>query len=315
MVFSHPIPSQRAETVDLKRSLSETSDIAGVVRAYDRFWELQTKRGWKAAKTWARKHHVNPAAMVSLRAIRMQLLSELCSVGLVEQRDVVRGDLRRGAIINRHGDCELLVGALWCTAGPGNLASRNRVGSFGLMATALEGKARLHPSSVLFHRKPPADPSGDPVVLPEWYSYRNLVQTSDVFLRDCSSMLPEQILLFGGSTLEKAAAATTTDANHDQNLRGILDEWIAIESSSEEGEDNVHLLIRARETIEAILERKLLHLSSKHPQRSKDQHDFFLDGIRRFFDDLESGRIPEHEPRAPSNDFHDYFLEENEAEV
>jgi HrpA-like RNA helicase len=327
-VFSHPIPGQREEAKESHRSFSETSDIEGIVRAYDQFWELQTKHGWKAAKTWAREHFVNPSAMVSMGAIRRQLLNELRGVGLVDPKDVVRGELHRRAKVDRHGDCQLLVGALWCTAVPKNLAARNRMGRFGNVTTAFEEKARLHPSSVLFHRKPPSSyptsdgssDGDDVVVLPDWYLYCHKVQTSDVFLRGCSSVLPEQILLFGGSHLDTAAAITKISNPNNHNIRGILDGWITIESSVEGGDETVDLLIRARETIESILERKLLNLSSKSSQRSPSEQqrdnndDLVFDGIRGFFDNLETSRIPEPEPRAPSNDFHDYFLEEDEAE-
>ena len=330
-VFSHPIPSQREEARECHKSFSKTSDIEGIVRAYDKFWELKTMHGRQVAKTWARENFVNPSAMESIGAIRRQLLNELRRMGLVDSKDVFQGELHRNAKVDRHSDCQLLVSSLWCTAVPKNLGSRNRIGRFGNVTTAFEDRARLHPSSVLFHRKPPSsDPTSDDsndvddvIVLPDWYLYFNKVQTSDIFLRGCSSVLPEQILLFGGSHLDVAAAAAAAEriSTPKYNIRGILDGWITIESSVEGRDETVDLLIRARETIESILERKFHNLSSKSSsQRSPSEQqrdnndDLVFDAIRDFFDNLESNRIPEPEPSAPTNDFHDYFLEGDEAE-
>ena len=262
---------------------------------------------------------MNSSAFFNMRATRKQLLSYLAGLGLVDQKDITRGDLRRSATVNQHSDCELLLGALWCTALPQNLASRNRFGHFGTLTTAFEEDARLHPSSVLFHRKPPPkedELTGEAIILPEWYSYRHKVQTSDLFLQGCSSVLPEQILLFGGSHLDTTAIA----ASSDRKLCGVLDGWIAIESGSDDEDETTHLLLRARRMIEATIDRKLLNLFKKSSQWSKNQDsenescDTVIDGIRTFFDDLENDRIPKPEPRRPSSDFHDYFLEGNEAE-
>ena len=96
------------------------------------------------------------------------------------------------------------------------------------------------------------------------------------------------------------------------NIKGILDEWIIIEGNSEE---IVHLLIRARKAIQTILEHKLLSLSSGSNKTFQDENDgSIVESIRMFLDELENGRIPEPEPRAPSNDFLDYFLDDEETE-
>ncbi len=295
IVFSN---ASLTETRESNRFFSETSDMEGILRAYDAFWQVQSLEGWKVAKQWAREHSVNPAAMVAMKKVRQQLLDELCEAGLVEPGDISKGDLREGASIDQHGDSQLLVSALWCTAVPQNLAAPNRVGGFGKLSTFSEEVARLHPSSVLFHRKPPQnDHNDDSVVIPEWYSFRRKVQTSSVFLRGCSSVLPEQILLFGGSHLDTS--------NPTGGIHGILDGWITIEGEKE----TVNLLIHVRKTVEVMLERKL---SSN--QFCNENDDFIVNSIRMFLDKLETGRIPESEPRAPSNDFIDYFLEDGDAE-
>jgi hypothetical protein len=309
IVFSTPSLTQ---TRNSHRSFSVTSDIEGIICAYDKFWQVRTQEGWKAAKLWARENGVNPAAMTSMRAVRRQLLDELCKVGLVKEGDVVRGELRMDASVNQHDDCKLLVSALCCTAVPQNLAARNRISGFGVLATASEESARLHPSSVLFHRRPPSnDVDDETLVLPEWYSFHRKVQTSGVFLRGCSSVLPEQILLFGGSHLNRSATTTSSASSQGRRIKGILDGWIAIDGVNEE---NVDLLIRARNAIETILERKLLNLSVNPKKYCTENDNLVIDGLRRFLDELDTGRIPELDPRAPSNDFLDYFLEDGEAE-
>ena len=293
------------------RFFSKTSDTEGIIQAYDQFWQVQSNEGWKTARKGAREQRINPSAMTSMRAVRRQLLDELCRAGLVDPGDVERGELRLGATINENRDCKLLVSALWCTAVPQNLAARNKMDGFGVLTTSSDESARFHPSSVLFQRRPPTNESAEnDVIHSEWYSFRRKVQTDNVFLRGCSSVLPEQILLFGGSHLDTTTKAMVPASLTD--IKGILDEWIIIEGNSQQ---IVHLLIRARKAIQTILEHKLLSLSSGSNKTLQDENDgSIVQSIRMFLGELENGRIPEPEPRAPSNDFLDYFLEDEETE-
>ena len=321
LVFSPPTFSDhRNETVQRKKSFSETSDILGIINAYDSFFRICKKEGWNAAKNWCRENHINPSVIQTIQAIRKQILAELVTVNLVDRTDMYRRELSKEATINIHGDCELLVGSLLCTAVPNNFAARNRLsGKFRnvrSLTTAFKESVRLHPSSVLCHRKLPKDEDGDPIALPGWYSYHTKLHTSDVFIKDCSSVLPEQILMFGGNHLDTTKSLSIENCD---NVRGIMDEWIIVQNSDEE---NINLLLRTREIIKALLERKLLRLSanpfgkmSSNHRAEEENDNLVVSSIRKFFDELETNRIPENDRSFPNMDFHDYYLEEGEVET
>lgn len=73
------------------------------------------------------------------------------------------------------------------------------------MRTRLEDAAGLHPGCVAFQRAPPRRRS-EQAALPQWFLYKEMVLSSQVFLRDCSAVVPEQVMLFGGSKLAPAPA-------------------------------------------------------------------------------------------------------------
>merc|ERR1712176_169359 len=84
----------------------------------------------------------------------------------------------------------------------------------------------LHPSSVSFYRKPPRG-----VKLPSWYLYREMVLSSQVFLRECTTMTPEQIALFGGFSLKRFSNQNSLANDDTTPHRNVLDDWIVVESS------------------------------------------------------------------------------------
>jgi len=145
--------------------------------------------------------------------------------------------------------------------------------------------------------------------------YREKVLTSQLFLRGCSALSPEQILLFGGYDLKQYGGVDDCDNDGNGNgdtskngykhqIRGVLDGWIAVEGRN--SEKTIDLFLRARENIEMIFERKIMY-----PNRQND--DRFIAGVRELFDSLahdENSRVYEKESETRPDDFHDFFLEE-----
>ena len=142
--------------------------------------------------------------MQNLTSLRSQLLDELVRTGLVRRDDLGydrrNRELRGDAEVNRHAGNESLTLAVLTTGLPGNLASRRSMAHFGVMRTRLEENAGLHPASVSFTRAPPKSRS-EQTALPQWFLYREMVLSSQVFLRDCSAINPEQLVLFGGTKM------------------------------------------------------------------------------------------------------------------
>eukprot|EP00584_Thalassiosira_punctigera_P005253 CAMPEP_0172541770 /NCGR_PEP_ID=MMETSP1067-20121228/12539_1 /TAXON_ID=265564 ORGANISM="Thalassiosira punctigera, Strain Tpunct2005C2" /NCGR_SAMPLE_ID=MMETSP1067 /ASSEMBLY_ACC=CAM_ASM_000444 /LENGTH=254 /DNA_ID=CAMNT_0013327883 /DNA_START=37 /DNA_END=801 /DNA_ORIENTATION=- len=251
------------------------------VRAYDEFWYIENEDGWHAACSWAKDNYVSISAMISIKAVRSQLLDELKKIGLVDASDLTRVGfkkyaLRSDATVNRNADNEMLHGAVLAVGFPGNISSRRQLGSFGTLRTRTESHSELHPSSVTFHRKPPRG-----VKLSSWYLYREMVLSSQVFLRECTMMRPEQIVLFGGHLLE--SFAKQNPAGNVMRPVDVLDDWIVAESPCD---DTMSVLASARRDINAALEYKVMYPRYPLP----DESQAVIDSICNMFDVLNDER-------------------------
>ena len=200
----------RDEAQRARRSFCETSDHLAVLRAYAEWRAVIAEDGFDAACRWARDNFLSIQGLQTLTSLRSQLLGELTRTGLVHSGDLGYGgrssrELAADASVNRHASNEPLVTAVLLTGLPGNLASRRQQAHFGVMRTRLEDAAGLHPGCVAFQRAPPRRRS-EQAALPQWFLYKEMVLSSQVFLRDCSAVVPEQVMLFGGSKLAPAPA-------------------------------------------------------------------------------------------------------------
>lgn len=271
----------RDEAQQIRKSFSDSSDTLAQIRAYNEFWDIEDKEGWHQACAWAKGNFVSISAMVSVKAVRSQLLDELKKIGLVDNWDLERVGYRKYALrshaaVNINADNELLHTAVLAAGLPGNISSRRQLGSFGTLRTRTESHSGLHPSSVTFHRKPLKG-----VKLPSWYLYREMVLSSQVFLRECTTMRPEQIALFGGYSLASFDKQHSTgNSLHSIN---VLDDWIVAESSCN---DTINILTCARRDINAALEYKAMH--PRYPLHEELQ--VVIDGICNMFDALDNDR-------------------------
>lgn len=263
-VFYTPL-EQRAEQRETRQSLCEHSDLMASVRAYNHFQKVVEQEGWGPAREWAADHFVSLSAMNSIMSIRSQLISELARIGLIAKDDLA-GRRRNpvlvdGAEVNQNAHSEYLQVALWASGLPDSLASRRKLGHFGTLRTRTENHAGLHPSSVLFHRKPPEDRS---VQLPDWFLYREMIQSSQLFLRGCTAIQPEQIALFGGNVLNTVGTVDTMNSTR-QPLR-VLDDWILLDGSCQESLD---LLAQTRSEIQDALQLKVMEPREPLPESSQ----------------------------------------------
>jgi HrpA-like RNA helicase len=267
--FYSPL-GMRDEARQIRQSFCDSSDLMATVRAYDTFQDIIDNKGWDSAKRWASDNFVSLAAMQSIRSVRSQLLDELNRIGLVPNNDLVRvrtrsKQLREGASVNQNADVDALYSAIWATGLPGNLGVRRKLGSFGTFRTRYEDHAGLHPSSVAFHRKPPRDR----VRLARWFVYHEMVLSSQVFLRGCTALKPEQVLLFGGYNLDgpKQPESSNGESMDDwidyclddspgiERGQRVLDDWIVVEGQCQ---DTIDLLSCVRAEINAALDLKVM---------------------------------------------------------
>ena len=222
----------RDEAQRARRSFCETSDHLAVLRAYAEWRAVIAEDGFDAACRWARDNFLSIQGLQTLTSLRSQLLGELTRTGLVHSGDLGYGgrssrELAADASVNRHASNEPLVTAVLLTGLPGNLASRRQQAHFGVMRTRLEDAAGLHPGCVAFQRAPPRRRS-EQAALPQWFLYKEMVLSSQVFLRDCSAVVPEQVMLFGGSKLAPAPAKLApAPAPVEERLAASVEERLA----------------------------------------------------------------------------------------
>ena len=262
----------REEQRKVRRSFDESSDTLASMRAYEEYQDVLRDKGWSDTKQWAYDSYVSMNAISSVHSIRQQLVNELHRLGLVHNSDLdprSRGrnkQLRRDASVNRNAGVELLYTGVWACGAPDNLAARRRRGNFGTLRTRTENHSGLHPSSVAFHRKPP---KGYTKPLPPWFLYREMVLSSQVFLRGCTSLSPEQALLFGGYEL--------SDQGRSQKL---IDDWIIVEGA--QCSQSLNVLSNVRREINAALDLKVMNPRRPLPEAQQ----LMIDAVGDCFDML-----------------------------
>lgn len=283
-------PGMRDEARQIRQSFCATSDLLATVRAYGTFQDILYEQGWDSARRWASDNFVSINALNTITSVRSQLLHELNRIGLVQDTDLDsrshnKKTLRFDASVNLNASNESLFTAVWAAGLPGNIASRRPFGNFGTLRTRTEEHAGLHPSSVAFHRKPPRDRTP----LPVWFLYKEMMLSSQVFLRDVTAMRPEQLMLLGGHALQKRdftgadgdespeSEGALLDASgnpiaEDDDPRRVgprlmLDDWIVIHSSCA---DTADLLTDVRREIDAALALKVMNPRKPLPDASED---------------------------------------------
>jgi ATP-dependent RNA helicase DHX36 len=307
-------PGMRDEAREIRQSFCNTSDMLATVRAYDAFQAIVYEEGWDAARRWASDNFVSVAALNTISSVRSQLLHELNRIGLVQDHDLEsrsanKKTLRYDASVNYNAGNESLFTAVWAAGLPGNIAARRQLGNFGTLRTRTENHAGLHPSSVAFHRKPPRDRTP----LPRWFLYKEMMLSSQVFLRDVTAMRPEQLMLLGGHELTRrdfsdddngdtdAPSAVAQIDDDDQvslldasgvpvdapsptppesRRRIMLDDWIVVDSQCA---DTLDLMTDVRREIDAALAFKVMAPRKPLPEASED----IIDAVGAVFRILE----------------------------
>lgn len=248
-VFFTP-PGMREKQRRARKGFSTSSDVMASLRAYDEYQDIIREEGWAVAREWASDNFVSMNALSSVHSVRSQLINELMRIGLVHNSDLERPrvrnkKLRPDASVNRNAGTESLYCGLLSAGLADNMASRRDLGNFGTLRTRMENHAGLHPSSVAFHRKPPQERQR----LPPWFVYKEMVLSSQVFLRGCTALEPEQILLFGGYNLE-------SNMNGQAGGQRVLDDWVIVDGQCM---DTLDVLSTARSEINTALDLKVMN--------------------------------------------------------
>ena len=84
-----------------------------------------------------------------------------------------------------------------------------------------------------------------------------MVLSSQVFIRGCTALSPEQTLLFGGYNL-------SSDNNDGRKGQRVIDDWIIVEGA--QCIDSVDVLANARREINAALDYKVMNPRKPLPE-------------------------------------------------
>ncbi|KAA8499058.1 ATP-dependent RNA helicase DHX36 [Porphyridium purpureum] len=162
-------------------NFSKTSDILAAVRAFLEWEKTVRQRNFELSRSYALQRGLSISSLQVALGVKDQIRSSLVSNRFLP-RDY-RPDAHEFNV-----NCERLGlhVALVCSAVP-SLAHRinNRV-----LLTRTAQNAVIHPGSV--------NASGEGAQA-AWYSYVQLMQTTNVFVRDSTAVSPIDIMLFGGS--------------------------------------------------------------------------------------------------------------------
>ena len=200
-------PGMRDEARQIRQSFCATSDLLATVRAYDAFQTIQYDQGWDGARRWASDNFISIAALNTITSVRSQLLHELSRIG-----SRPRSRFGRMRFDEQEDAAFRCIGEL--TIQPPTTRSSPRFGppvSPGTSPLAAS-LATLAPCA----RAPRTTPGCTPRAwrsiaslratarrLPRWFLYREMMLSSQVFLRDVTAMRPEQLMLLGGHELAK----------------------------------------------------------------------------------------------------------------
>jgi hypothetical protein len=106
-----------------------------------------------------------------------------------------------------------------------------------------------------------------------------MVLSSQVFLRGCTALEPEQIVLFGGYSLNNPNISQSWKSGRDC-VGTVLDDWIIVEGQCQ---DTIDLLSRARREVNTALDMKVMKPRSALPVVTQN----IIDAVCNVFDDRE----------------------------
>jgi ATP-dependent RNA helicase DHX36 len=124
-----------------------------------------------------------------------------------------------------------------------------------------------------------------------WFFYHEMMLSSQVFIRNCTALTPEQIMLFGGLSFRSSQKPATEETASNQ-LCGhtLLDDWIVVDSMCE---TTLNLLTAARLEINAAVVLKVMSPRKPLPEASQ----VIIDAVAETFNILDDRACTEYTDR------------------
>ena len=209
--FFSPFDKRDEADAARKEFATEGSDHLTTLNAFTKWKDMRRIKGDKATRMFLQESFLSRLTLFQMEDLRKQFASLLIDVGFLPQSFRLKGSNDRNqrrssngrqaspSAADAYADNVPLIKAILCAGLYPNIivAPRNLVGPGASGAQAgecafqsLKGEVYLHPSTVSFSEK-----SLDS----RYCCYHEIVRTSKTYVRDCTTVSPYALLLFGGS--------------------------------------------------------------------------------------------------------------------
>ena len=263
-------PLEKREEADLAKKLfaEDQSDHLTILNAYNG-WQEAKKLGKSSEFAFTRENFLSWRALEGIADLRNQFTELLNESGFLGSSGKKKGGSRfrgrqRGVVLqtdpewvkaNRHADNKRLLKSILVAGLYPNLIkvepAPRRDAPPRLSFLAENGrteKIQIHPSSINFEAKS---------FITRWLVYHERVQTTAIYVRDCTAVTPYQLLLFGGKIEVQHAQGTIS-----------IDRWATFQASAKIGV----LLKEIRNQIDRVLARKIENTGSEGEKDSLDTY-------------------------------------------
>ena len=237
-----------------KKFADDSSDHLATLNAFTKWKNIRQKKGDRAAQNFLRDNFLSRQTLFQMNDLRKEFANLLISIGFLPKTFRVI-DTRKGnnndindamANANVNGNNMALVKAVLCAGLYPNIivAPRSLVGPSGggdnkeagevSFQSLNKGDVYLHPSTIAFHEKR---------LESRYCCYHEMVKTSKTYVRDCTTVSPFALVLFGGTLVVYQEKGVAT-----------VDEWLKFRISPKSATIVKHL----RAQMESMLLRKIV---------------------------------------------------------
>jgi HrpA-like RNA helicase len=196
--FVSPFDQRDAADAARKKFAVEASDHLTILNAFQEWKDLRKTEGNRAVQSFIKDNFLGRLTLFQMEDLRKQFSNLLSSIGFLPKGFRLT-DL--GSSENANSKNIGLVKAVLCAGLYPNIivAPRTLVGTSGKSGnqtagecsfqTHTKGEVYLHPSTIAFKEKK---------LDTRYCCYHEMVKTSKTYVRDCTSVSPFALLLFGG---------------------------------------------------------------------------------------------------------------------
>jgi HrpA-like RNA helicase len=229
-----------------KHFATEGSDHLTALSAFSQWKEMRASKGDRAASNFLKQNYLSRMTLWQIDSLRKQYAGLLKDIGFLPNGFQIDGSNIRPSVgcgANGNAENKALLKAILCAGlypnvliAPRSLVdgtSKKQVGEHAFQS--LKGDVHLHPSTVSFAEKQ---------MTGRYCVFHNIVKTSKMYVRDCTTVSPFALLLFGGAL----------HVHHQQGVISV-DDWLMFRF---QGRKPPSLIKYLRSLTESMLLRKII---------------------------------------------------------